>query len=222
MLGENVSVLVVGDPTSGTTEFCCYMAATYLKSGDRVVFVESDQPVETLDQQFELFGIDVPELEKGRRLAIVSCCKEPVRSSRDKRTIKVNDMSNLEEIVGKVEEGIVSVGGSPVRVIFDSLTPLFAHHDAAKMERFFRALISMVKISGRLTAVVHSGVVQENHITRMGDLSDGIIEVRVDGYFRRFVRLRRFKDLDIDPRWIPFDLDMEAESDSTVLGWKRS
>jgi KaiC/GvpD/RAD55 family RecA-like ATPase len=222
MLGENVSVLVVGDPTSGTTEFCCYMASTYLKSGDRVVFIESDQPVDLLDQQFELFGIDVSTMEKEQKLAIVSCLQEPTGSLRDKRTIKAEDLSNLEEIIEKVEEGIVRVGGSPVKVIFDSLTPLFSIHDATKIERFFKALNSMVKVSGRLTAVVHSGAVQESQIMRIGDLADGILEVRVDGYFRRFVRLSRFKNLNLPPRWVPFDLDLEAESQSTVLSWKKS
>lgn len=222
MLSDNVTVLVVGDPISGTLEFCCYMATTYLRSGERVVFVESDSELEQLDQQFELFGLDVPSLERSHHLAIVDCHEDTKGLTKDKRILRVANMANLEDIVEKVTEGIVRVGGSPVRVIFDSLTPLYKYHDASKMERFFRALSSQVKVSGRLTAVVHSGLMDERHIDRLGEISEGILEMRVDGYFHRYVRLNKFKGLEIAPRWVPFEMDLEDESQGTVLGWKKS
>jgi len=220
MFPENFAVLVVGDPSAGMFEFCCYLAATHLNADERLVFVESNAPADNVRNQLMYFGIDAVDFEDRNMLAIVDCHASPSAADVDEKAIRVTDLANLEEVIERIEEGIVKVGGQPVNVLFDSVTPLYMKHDSSDVGKFFSALSSMVKVSGKMTTTVHQGIVPDEQISLLSTLADGVLEMMVDDSFHRYVRIKHFKGLKVVPRWVPFDFEREEDDGSAVLSWR--
>jgi KaiC/GvpD/RAD55 family RecA-like ATPase len=221
MFPDNFAVLVVGSPSAGMNEFCCYVAATRLSVDDRMVFVETNTHADNVRSQLQLFGIDPLDYESQDKLVFVDCFGSAGTREVDERSIRVTDISNLEEIIQRVEEGIVKVGGPPVNVLFDSITPLYMRHDSNEVGKFFSALSSMVKVSGKITSTVHSTIVPEEQIAMLSTIADGVIEIKIDEGFHRFVRVKHFKGFNVAPKWVPFDFGRDQDEGSTVLGWRR-
>jgi len=221
MFPQNFAVLVVGSPSAGTFEFCSYLAATHLNSDERIVFVETNMSSDQVRQQLQVYGADAMDAEDNGRLALVDCHSPGRVREVDGKSIKVLDMTNLEEIIEKVEEGIVKVGGPPVNVLFDSVTPLYMRHDSNDVGKFFSAISSLVKVSGRMTLTVHSDIVPDEQIALLSTIADGVLELKVDDDFHRFVRIKHFKGLRVAPKWVPFDFDRQEESSGALLAWNR-
>jgi len=95
------------------------------------------------------------------------------------------------------------------------------HHDSSDVGKFFSALTSMVKISGKVTATVHQGIVPDEQVALLSMIADGVLEMRMDETFHRHVRIRHFRGLKVPPKWVPFDFEREAEMGAELLSWER-
>ncbi len=215
MFPKNYSILLVGDPSAGMFEFCCYLASTYIRSGERVVFVEADTYPDQVWRQMHRFGIDVQEHESGDTLAIVDCYSPLTEST--------GPVASLDLISRKVLDGVDKVGGLPVRVVFNSLTPLFLHYEPKEVGKFFRDLSAKITLNGVMTSAVHRQMLDERDIALLSSIADGMIEMMIDESFRRHVRIKHMRGLKVAPRWVPFELEAEAEAPGgAFLGWRRT
>ena len=223
MFPENYAVLVVGDPDAGMFEFCCYLCANYLRGGDKVVFVEANTSPEHVHRQLHLFGVYAHDDQVESSMALVDCYTAPEIRSPDENPLRPDDPSNLADIFDAVTEAIEKMGGGPVRILFDSLTPLYEHHDSKSVNRFFRDLSTMARFSGTMTTLVHKGMLDEDQIADLVSIADGLVEMKVDENFRRFVRINHLRGVLVTPKWVPFEFELEnkEEDESTVLGWNR-
>lgn len=221
MFPDNFAVLVVGGPRAGMFEFCAYLGSTYLNAGERLVFCESNVSAELVRQQLQLFGVDSDACEERDQLAIVDFSKGLNVKDADPKAITVRDISSIEEVIERVEEAVVRVGGLPVRVMFDSLTPFYMEHDSSEVGKFFSALTSMIKVSGKITATVHSGIVPDEQVALLSTIADGVLEIRIDEDLHRFVRIKHFRGLKVAPNWVPFDFQEEEDGDSVFFSWRR-
>mgnify|MGYP001031048964 CR=1 FL=1 len=222
MFPDKHAVLVVGDPTAGMFEFCCYLGSTYLKNGEKLLFVETNTTPTQVRRQFEQFGVDPFDFEAAGSLVIIDCYTSEQAPTLDAMSLRVSDINSLGEIAEKVNEGINKVGGYPVRVLFDSLTALYMHHDVKAVGLFFKTLTSLVKANGAITYAVHRGLLTEEQIAPIESIVDGILEIKVDSDFRRYVRIKYLRGVKVSPRWVPFDFEIEEEEGAGAsLVWHR-
>lgn len=223
MFPENYAVLVVGDPDAGMFEFCCYLCSNYLKSGEKVVFVEANTSPEHVHRQLHMFGVYAYDNQGESSLTLVDCYTPPEVNSSDANALRPEDPGNLADIFDSVTEAIEKSGGGPVRMLFDSLTSLYEHHDSKSVNRFFRDLSTMARFSGSMTSLVHRGMLDEDQIADLVSIADGLIEMKVDENFRRFVRINHLRGVLVTPKWVPFEFEIEdkEEDESAVLGWNR-
>ena len=86
-----------------------------------------------------------------------------------------------------------------------------------------RDLSTMARFSGTMTSLVHRGILDEDQIADLVSIADGLVEMKVDENFRRFVRINHLRGVLVTPRWVPFEFAFEdkEEDESTVLGWNR-
>jgi KaiC/GvpD/RAD55 family RecA-like ATPase len=215
---ENHAVLVIGEASTGLFEFCCYLGCTYLRNGKKVVFVENNNSPRQVRRQMGRFGIEASEHEEDGTLVLVDAFTRGPPPS-DETAMHVEDPSMLPTIFEAVTSGIEKVGGKLVRVIFDSLTPLYISHDPADVWRFFKDLSSMCKCNGTLTSVVNRGILDEDHIAQVAGLADGILEMRMDSEYRRYVRIKHLKGTRVRPKWVPFEFEKDEEDEVEMLGW---
>ena len=220
MFPQNYAVLVVGDPSAGMFEFCCYLGATYLRSGEKVVFVETNTMAERARKMMSRFGVDPYDYEDEASLVVVDAYSPESAQDIDPTTIRVPDTSQLSALFDAINRGIESVGGKSVKIIIDSLTPLYAHHEADAVGRFLKDLSTMSKYSGSLTAVVHKGILGEDQIASLAEITDSLMEMTVTENFRRFVRIKHIRGTAVTPKWVPFDFDQAPEEEQgTGLIW---
>ena len=219
MFPQNYAVLVVGDPSAGMFEFCCYLCGTYLKSGAKVVFVETNTVAERARKMISRFGVDPYDHEDDSSLVVVDAYSPESATDIDPTTIRVPDVSQLGDLFDAVNRGIETLGGQSVKIIIDSLTPLYMHHDADAVGRFLKDLATMSKYSGSLTCVVHKGILDEDQIASLAEITDSLMEMAVNESFQRFVRIKHIKGTSVSPKWVPFDFDLEEEAEGTALIW---
>jgi KaiC/GvpD/RAD55 family RecA-like ATPase len=218
MFPENHAVLVVGEASTGLFEFCCYLGCSYLRNGEKVVFVENNASPGQVRKQMSRFGIEASDYEDDKTLVLVDAfTRDSVRP--DETATPAEDRSSLPYIFEAVTSGIETVGGKPVRVILDSLTPLYVDHDQADVWRFFKDLSSMCKFNGTMTSVVNKGILDEDQIAQVAGLADGILEMRMDSEYRRYVRIKHLKGTIVSPKWVPFEFEKDEEDEVAILGW---
>lgn len=219
MFPQNYAVLVIGDPGTGMFEFSCYLAASYLKNGERVVLVETDSAPDRVRKQLKRFGVDAVEHEMDAQLMMIDCSASTFDPGYDPGTRRVRDHADLESISGQVLDAMRDVGGPPVRVIVDSLTPLYDRNSSEGVSEFFGHLCMNVKRDGNLTCTIHRGMIHEDHVEHIGTLADGIIEMMMDRKYKRFIRITRMRGMELKPRWVQFDFEKSEEDEGTMLGW---
>ncbi len=222
MFPLNYAVLVVGDPSAGLFEFCCYLGATYLKAGEKVVILEANTSPDRVRKQLTEFGVDAAQQELDKNLLIIDAYTPQPEPDDDPNALRVADISSLGDVFEAVTKGIDMFGGSPVKVLFDSLTPMFMHHDSNAMGRFFKDLTTIARFSGTLTATVHRNILDEDQIALMSSIADGLLEMKVDDSYRRLVRINYLRGVLVTPKWVPFDFQREEETEGTALIWSRS
>ena len=222
VLPDNYAVLVVGDPRAGLFDFCCYLGASYLSAGLNVVFIETNMGLRYVRSQMAQFGTEASEHEANGSLVMMDCYTPPDAVVHDEHEMILSDLTNLDEILSKINEAIYSVGGVSVRVLFDSVTPIFMTHDQDEVSEFFKDLVSMVKQNGVLTCTAHQGILTPEQISVLSSTTDGILEMKVDEGFRRFVRIKRMKGIEVSPKWVPFDFARGTEKQGAFLSWKRT
>jgi KaiC/GvpD/RAD55 family RecA-like ATPase len=222
MFPENYTVLVVGDPSAGMFEFCCYLGATYLKSGESLSFLEANTSPDMVRKQMMEFGVDVDHFLRDGRLTIIDAYTPPDMVSSDPGILRVDGLDDLSAIFEALTKSIENLGEPPVKVLVDSLTPFFMNHDANAVGKFYKDVCKMAKFSGTMTSVVHQGILDEDQIALLASISDSLLEMRVDDNFRRFVRIKHMRGVLVKPKWVPFDFEREAaEGDGASLVWSR-
>ncbi len=219
MFPQNYAVLVIGDPGTGMFEFSCYLAASYLRNGERVVFAETDSSPDRVRKQLRRFGVDALEYEMDAQFLIIDCCSSPFEPGYDPGTRRVRDRADLQSVSGQLIDGMRDVGGAPVRVVFDSLTPLYERNHSEEISAFFEHLCSTVRIEGNLTCTIHRGIIHEDQVEHIGTIADGIVEMMMNRQYKRFIRIKRMKGMEIMPRWVQFDFEKSEEDEEIMLGW---
>jgi len=219
MFPENHAVLVVGEASTGLFEFCCYLGSTYLRNGEKVVFVENNTSPGQIRRQMGRFGIEASDYEDDGTLVLVDAfTRESPRP--DDAAIVVKNPSVLPYVFEAVTSGIERVGGKPIRVILDSLTPLYVNYEPAEVWRLFKDLSTICKYNGTLTSVVNKGILDEDQIAQVAGLADGILEMRMDSEYRRYVRIKHLKGTIVSPKWVPFEFEKDEEDQVQMLGWR--
>lgn len=219
MLSDNRSVLVITDEDEGVSQVCCQLASARLEAGQKVVFVETKTPPDEVVFYLTKFGLDTSAVESEGCFAIVDACGQsaPVQ---DPHVVKVGDPSMLSNIFECVTRAMGAVGGRPVEIVFDSLSPLLLTHEPVYVSRFYKDLSTISKFSGSLTASVAGGLVTEDIIASLASIADSVFETRLDDNLRRQVRVRHMSGSLVRPTWVPFEWGVQTSIDSGLL-WRR-
>ena len=222
MFPDNYTILVVGDPSAGMFEFCCYLGATYLRSDENLVFVEADSSPARVRQQIREFHADPLKHEADGSFVLLDCSSPRSDLPAKRGSVVGCDISDLEGLLEHVNEGIETVGGSPVRVLFNSLTPLYMYHGPEDVAGFFTELSANVKLTGILTCTIHHKILGTEQIEPLIPLADSVMDMMVDEHYKRFVRIRHMRGANVAPKWVPFEfIRVEEPSGGTLLSWDR-
>lgn len=216
------SILIEGDSTAGMIEFSCYLASTYLRSGQQVLYIAADVPLAQLRHQLSRFGVNASDLEEDGELVFIECRSTEPAKDAETDSLRSCDMADLDSLLGAATEALSSLSGSFQRVVFYSMTPFFMHHNPHSISIFLETLSLKAKQYGSLTVVIHNDVLSETQVETIEAAVDGVIDVRVDDDFRRYVRIRRMEGLAVKPTWVPLEVVRGDDADSgAFLTWRK-
>lgn len=216
------SIVIAGGSTAGMVEFSCYLASSYLQSGQNVLFIAADVPPSQLRRQLARFGVDASGCERGGELVFIECRSTAPLTDADTGHARPCDMGSIDALLGMTEEALSSFSDAPARVILYSVTPMFMYHDLDALSIFLETLSLRAKQYGSLTAIVHNDVLTDAQVEKIETAVDGVIDVKVDDDFRRYVRIRRMEGLSVKPAWVPLETVRGEEAEAgAFLTWRR-
>ncbi|HDP97507.1 MAG TPA: hypothetical protein ENN25_07465 [Euryarchaeota archaeon] len=216
MFPQKYSALVLGTPGAGMLEFCSYLASFYLKHDQSVVFVEADTSASLIRKQLLLNGVKADQTESST-FVLIDCYSSKKLSDESRMIADLGNLPMLLETIREVADACIE----PVRIIFDSLSPLHIYSSPEDVLEFIRHLSALAKEKGSLTITLHREMHVQEQVEAIVSICDGLIEMKVDEHMSRYIRISRMNDLDITPKWVPLEIGSLDSQGGASLLWSR-
>ncbi len=203
------NVLLVGPPGVGKFDFLLNYAADLLKSGDKVVFLTTDKPLEYIEDRIRILGAPLGE-RYGKSFAFIDCysanCGKP-----DQRWFCLSSLSNLEDLslgIARTSQRL----GLPVRILFDSLSSFYLHNSATTMASFFQIVARRVKSDyGFAMYTLEEGMHDRQTEATLYHLVDGVLEMSFDEKMGKQIRAHHMTGMPaLVPTWVKATFDEDG------------
>lgn len=209
------SLLLSGPPGVGKLDYLLAIMGAYLEADEKVLIVCVDvSPREVL--KYASKEADVSR-HLGKRLLFVDCFSPSISEEVEEREgiILVSSFSNLEGIGMAIAKGCQRLG-SPVRVLFYSISTLFLHNSAQALSKFYQIISSRVRTQvGMILYASHEGVIEDRQEKLLKSLVDGLLEMRFDDAMGREIRLHHLRGARVAAQWLPVMEEVENGGQDT-------
>ncbi len=183
--------MIIGPPGVGKHEVCIKLAKEFLEDKKLVVFVTTerspDDIFDRLGENDNLYIVDVYSWSIWDKYTWLA----------GENVLFVRSPENLEEILTKIEEVIFKTRRKPIKIIFDSLSPLFLYNDKQRVVKFFQILTAKVKNEyGFILYTLQEGVHEPSLINMLLAIVDGYIQMRfleTETEIKRQLRIHHLK-----------------------------
>lgn len=195
---------VVGEPGTGKTVFCIHFIASGLNSGDKGIYVTTEESRDSIVKQATMFNYDFRREIKSGNLIIIDALMEERGDPWSLRDIDV------EELIHRVIEAKKTLGTGHARLVIDSMSAFWL--DKPAMARKYSYVVKRILSKWNMTVVLTS---QYAVTTSLGfgfgveHVADGIIRFRktiVSGVLKRFVIVEKMRQTDHDRRVYEIDI----------------
>lgn len=167
------TVMLVGSVGCGKSTFCMQSAYNSALSGERVVYISFEEPVEKVMRHMEKnFGWDVGRLNDGKKLACINI--DPLDLALS--------VTNVFARKGKTDAIDIKLPFRPDRIILDSLNSLSNAFlsDRDNYRLYITYLLKALERNGALVMAVSENRVEtyERHVAGIEEfVSDGVIRL---------------------------------------------
>jgi PKD repeat protein/KaiC/GvpD/RAD55 family RecA-like ATPase len=201
------SVMVIGDAGSGKSVFCQQLANMYLKQGKSCIYVTYDCFPDEIRENMRTLGWDTSMYEQREAFLFIDCYSSNAGlESKEKHNIQQS--FTLSELGIAISATIEDLKQKPVRILLDSTVPLFARLDQAKVVEFLQDRSARIKgENGVFFFVVGKGTLSDDHISRLEEIVDCIVELQVveeNGNIEKRLRIKKLRGRKFAHAWIPF------------------
>jgi len=207
---DHYTVLLSGSPGVGKFEYCLSLANDYLKNWEKVVYVTTERSPKEIMERASSLGMKLPKYE-GSTFIFVDAFTWSV-GTKYGEGLYIENPSNLNELSITINKAVSEIG-KPVRIFFDSLSPIFLHNPIPATSKFFQALASKTKTDyGFLLTTLQDGVHDPQVVNTLMYLVDGYLQMQFEeeGHLERKLRVHHLKGLSTDPRWQAFAITKEG------------
>ncbi len=208
----NYTLMLTGPPGVGKHDFCLDLITYYLERGDKMVYITTEKSPAQIEKVLEKF-IDIKKHDgniiyvDGYSWSIGE--KYSWLRNNENRILSIDNPSNLNEIKVKLERAI-EILGKPVKIVFDSLSPVFLHNNANDVTKFIQMLSSRVKTDyGFIVFTLQEGVHDPQVVNTLVYFVDGLLQMKFeeDERLKRKLRVHHLKGISTSPEWRDFSLE---------------
>ncbi len=208
---EEYSILLYGPPGVGKRAFCLDLANYYLQKGRGVVYIITERTPKDIEASALSAGID---LSKHKVFYIDYASWSVAEKSgwldAEKRILTITNPTNLRDITLGMKVIDKAIGGH-LKVIVDSLSPLFLYNTGKKITQFVQMLTSRIKAdNGFVIYTLQEGIHPPSIVNTLIYVVDGYLQMRFleeGGVLRRQVRTHHLQGLSFDPEWQDFGIE---------------
>jgi KaiC/GvpD/RAD55 family RecA-like ATPase len=205
-LPSHAVISIMGAPGSGKTTFIRQLVFKQLQDGAVCVYVATSEPVKHIKDQMKLMGWDTEQFQ-GKLFFIDSYSWRTQEKPQTAPGLFVlssaADLNELNRILNQIAK---EHKGQKLFFVVDSLSDLVLYSNPESMFKFMQLFVGIVK-SGENGAVVvlEQGIHDERVYTTVNYVTDGTIEMKVEGS-QRLMRIARMMDTQHPLKWVAFTI----------------
>ncbi len=203
----NSTILVVGQPGVGKTTFAQQFMHCCLKSNISGTYITLDTPVEQIKRSMHYFGYNFGKA-KGKNRFIDAYSWRSGKPVEGKYSVQdPSDLNKLNMMFVDAQQGLRT---RRRYLIVDSVSTLFLYSGNELVTRFLQVLASKAEALNMVTLfLVEEGVHDSRTISTLNYLSDGLIEMRINGD-ERFFKVSKMLMTKHSMDWIKFEISKGA------------
>lgn len=205
-LPDGFSVMVLGEANAGKSILCQQLTNKYLTQGKPCIYVTYDCFPDEIRDNMRALGWDPIVFEQTGKLAIVDAYSSTAAVTCNEK-YWVKQPFTLSELGIAISTAVSGVEPRP-KVFLDSTVPLFTRLEPARVVEFLQDRAAQIKgVSGIFFFAVGKGTLQAEHLSRLEEIVDCIIELdllekEVD--VTRQIRIRKLRGRKYEDRRLEF------------------
>ena len=220
---EASSVMITGGPSSGKSVLCQQLAFDHLENGKTCIYISYDCFPDEVRQNMKNFLWDISIYEKEGNFRFIDCYSQ-IAGVETQEKYSIDQPFSLSDLGIMISEAMGSTGQKCPMVILDSTAPLFARIDSAKVLEFIQDRSARIKgENGIFLFIVGKGTVSADHMNKLEEIVDCIIELQAieeKGKIVRRLRIKKLRGRNFLDAWIPFRV--ESKRGITFLARKET
>ena len=196
---DHYTILLSGPPGIGKFEYCLYLLKKWLSEGEKVIYVTTERGPQAIIERAKQCGFDITGNENLE-------CVDFFSAARGSKLRKYQYLFHVKDITNGIEDALDRLG-KPVRIIFDSLSPLFLYMADDLMVKLIEDLTAATKQKyGFIIYNMQEGVHDPQLFHTILYFLDGQLEMKFeeDEELERKIRVHHMKGMAPDTKWRNF------------------
>jgi len=204
---KNYTALIVAPPGTGEKEYCFDLVKHYLETGEKVIYITTEQSPLEIKEKLKEMGLDIDKYE-AKDFVFIDMYSYST-GTRYEKGFSIDNPANLNLITINLTNATQTIG-KPARIIFDSVSTLFLHAQPSEIKKFFGVITSRVKTDfGFMLCTLHGEMHDEQSVIALRAMVDAVIEIELkEGPpLKRRLRVHHARGIKIAPLWYIFEIE---------------
>jgi KaiC/GvpD/RAD55 family RecA-like ATPase len=203
---DNSTILLRGSPGTGKSTLCQQFITMGLSSSQPAIYITLDTSPDDIIKNMKRFG-GIDKHLKGQSMVFLDAYSWKVGGGKDedwKRVLKGGlDINSINVMLSEILKGM---SDKEKRSVFDSVSTLLLYIPADLVVRFIPILIAKCKqAKSTQVLILEEGVHDEEIVNTLSYLSDGVIELKMEGS-KRFMRITKMRSVSCSRDWLEYSI----------------
>jgi len=175
---RNYSVILLGPPGVGKSEYCLDLTKGYINNGEKVIYVTTEKSPSEVRGRLKELGLDLGSIE-GKSFLFIDVFTRTA-GPKDDKVFHVDNPANLNLVSVRLNEAIDTLG-KPARIIFDSMSTFFIHAPEGDVRRFFESINTKVKMDyGFALYTLQEEMHEKKVVIALKSIVDAVLEMKME------------------------------------------
>jgi KaiC/GvpD/RAD55 family RecA-like ATPase len=204
---ENSTILLIGSPGTGKSTLSQQFLTSGLSTSQPAIYITLDTAPDDVVKNMKRFG-GIEQYLKKKLMIFLDAYSWKVGGGKDEEWKKVLqgglDINSLNVMLSDILKRLAE---KDKRSVFDSVSTLLLYIPSDLVVRFIPILIAKCK-QARSTQILilEEGVHDEEIVNTLSYLSDGVIEMKMEGP-KRYLRISKMRGSSCSHDWLEYNIE---------------